>query len=338
MSLSSNINALATAVRDKLNLMSARLIPIAGDVGQMVMKTGADSHGWSAIKATSNGSLILPENSTPTPSDAGEMKFFTREIAGRMMPAFIGPSGLDSTLQPLLARNKIAYWCPPGNATTVPGVLGMSANTVTNFTATARNVATTNLFTRMRRLGYVTAATGGNVGNFRAPAGQYTIGDGSLGGFTFIVRFGISDAVAVSGARMFMGVRLSATPANVEPSTLTNCIGIGHGAADATMRLYYGGSVAQTPIDLGVNFPTDTRSVDMYELALFAPPNESVVKYEVTRLNTGHVASGTLSGDLGVALPAPTTFLAAPWAYRTNNATLLAAAIDVASIYIETDS
>ena len=265
------------------------------------------------------------------------MRLFRREIAGRQLPAFIGPSGLDSALQPLLARNKIGYWNPPGNATTVPGVFGFTAPTVTGFTATIRSVATTNHFTRMRRLGYVTAATAGTVGQWRQTVHQYTTGDGAgLGGFTYIIRFGISDAAAVAGARMFIGMRNSATPSNVEPSTLTQCVGVGHGAADTNLFLYYGGTAAQTPIDLGVNFPTDTRSVDVYELSLFAPPDTSgTINYEVRRLNTGHVATGTLSGA-GAVVPSTTTLLA-PWGYRTNNATALAVGLDVMSAYIETD-
>lgn len=293
----------------------------------------------SGVKITDNGSLVLPENSNPTASGAGEMKLFCREIANRLLPAFIGPSGLDSALQPLLARNKIGYWCPPGNATTVPGVLGFTAPTFTGFTATARNVDTTNKFTRMRRLGYVTAATAGTVGQWRVGVYQYTVGSSSTneGGFTYIIRFGISDAAAVSGARMFMGMRSSATPSNVEPSTLTNCIGIGHGASDTTMKLFYGGSAAQTPIDLGADFPADTRNTDVYELALFSAPNSGDIHYEVTRINTGHVATGTITNSGAAVLPTNTTLIA-PWGYRTNNATALAVGLDVMSAYIDTDT
>ena len=266
------------------------------------------------------------------------MKFFSRQIANRLMPAFIGPSGLDSALQPLLSRNKVGYWCPPGNATTVPGVLGFTAPTVTGFTGTARNVATTNLFTRMRRLGYVTAATAGTVGQWRSAAAQFTVGNSStgLGGFTYIIRFGISDAAAVAGARMFVGMRNVVTPTNVEPSTLTQCIGVGHGASDTTLHLFYGGSAAQTPINLGANFPADTRSVDVYELALFSSPNSGDVHYEVTRINTGHVATGTITNSGSTVLPTNTTLIG-PWGYRTNNATALAVGLDVMSAYIETD-
>ena len=287
---------------------------------------------------TLGAEFVLPEVAVPVNPGAGKVTIFGRSIAGRIFPAFMGPSGLDSTLQPLLARNKIGYWNPQGNSAVLPGVFGFTAPVITGFTATARNVTATNLFTRMRRLGFVSAATAAAVGQWRTGVSQFTLGNGAgLGGFTYIIRFGISDAAAIADARMFMGMGVGTlVPTNIEPSTLVNVIGIGCGAADTTLSLYYGGSAAQTPIALGANFPANTRNVDMYELALFAAPNSTTVQYEVTRLNTGHVVKGTLSGAAGTVLPAATTLLG-PWGYRTNNATALACAIDVASAYIETD-
>jgi len=291
----------------------------------------------SPVLISDTGLIEMPSNSAFVAPAADFVSLFGRTIAGRGYAAFGGPSGLDSSLQPLLARNKVGYWNPQGNAATAAGIFGFTAPTITGFTATARNVATTNQFTRFRRLGYVSAATVGAVGQWRVAAAQFTAGDGAgVGGFTFIIRFGISDAATVSGARMFVGMRNVVTPTNVEPNTITQGIGIGHGAADTNLLLFYGGSAAQTPIDLGANFPITAASVEMYELALFASPSTQTIQYEVTRLSNGMVATGTLSGTPGTAVPNSTTLIG-PWAYRTNNATALAVGLDVASAYIETD-
>lgn len=265
---------------------------------------------------------------------------FGKLLAGRYMLAVMGPSGLDSSLQASIARNAVGFWRPAGNATTVPGVLGYAAPTVVG-TATARNVAATNFYTRQRRLGYVSAATAGAFAESRVAVAQMTIGNGAgLGGFTKVVRFGISDAAAVAGARMFVGMSSSTAAAtNVEPSTLTNVIGVGHGAADTNLNLYYGGSAAQTPINLGVNFPSNTRSTDAYELALFASPENGDVGYAVTCLNTGATTSGILTAaTAGLQLPLNTTLLSYHKAWRTNNATPLAVGLDIISDYIETDN
>lgn len=310
---------------------------------QSAKSDGGDStliqpSNWNADH-TIDSEFNVPNVASPAVPGSG-VSLFGRQIAGRSLPAFIGPSGLDSALQPLIARNKIAFWNPPGNATTAPGVLGMAALSATG-TATARNVATTNLFTRMKRLGYVSAGTAGSLAGGRLNVAQFTTGGGgspAVGGFTFIARFGCSDAATVSGARQFCGV-LSATgaPTNVEPSTLTQCIGVGNGAADSNLKLYFGGSAAQTPIDLGANFPANTLSVDAYELAIFAPPGGGAPSYLVTRLNTGNAASGTLTGSAGTAWPSSTTLLALSL-WRSNNATALAVGIDICSIYVEQDT
>jgi hypothetical protein len=279
--------------------------------------------------------LTLDEVETPLiPVSAATI--FVRNKANRRMAGQRGPSGIDYTFQPSLYGNKIAFWNPPGNATTVPGVLGMAALTATG-TATARNVATTNFFTRTKRLSVVSSTTAGSLCGYRLAVAQYTVGDGSgFGGFMYVIRFGVSDTNTAT--RMFIGLRnTTAAPTNIEPSTITNCIGIGNGAADTNLIIYYGGSVAQTPINLGANFPCNTSNTDLYEFTLFAPPNSNnIVGYRVERLNTGNVATGTLTGVAGTALPASTTLLTLN-DFRTNNASTGAVSLDYVSIYIETD-
>jgi hypothetical protein len=279
--------------------------------------------------------LDLAESNPQVPPP-GTVRLFREQIAGRQMPGFIGPSGLDSALQPMLARNKIAFWNPPGSATTVPGVFGFPALTTVG-TATTRQVTTTNLFTRMKRLGYVSATTAGALASARFANSQFTTGDGAgLGGFFFVYRFGIT--AFTEDMRMFMGMRAStAAPTNVEPATLTNALGVGCGAADGNLHLYCAGSSAQAGVNLGADFPAKTANSDAYELALFAPPGSAgVVHYEVTRLNTGDTATGTISGAATV-VPSATQLLAPFWGYVSNNTTAAAVGFDIASIYIETD-
>lgn len=277
---------------------------------------------------------------TPAAPPAGSATLFLKTLAGQVMLAVMGPSGLDVSLQTSMARNDVGYWRPQGNSVVVPGVLGYTAPTIVG-TPTVRNVAITNFYTRLCRLGYVSAATAGAFAESRVAVAQVTIGAGAgLGGFTKVTRFGISDAAAVAGARMFVGVSSNTAAAtNVEPATLTNSIGVGHGAADTTLKLYFGGSAAQAPIDLGVNFPCNTLSVDAYELALFASTENGNVGWMVTRLNTGAVASGTLTAaTAGLQLPLNTTLLSYHKAWRCNNATLLAVGLDIMSDYIETEN
>lgn len=320
----------------------------AGEMGLMTdiqaFKIGDGSTPWNSLSGPAQPSGVayidagVTSETVDMPAPAGgQLRVYAKRIANRSMLRFIGTSGLDTAVQPILARNKIGMFCPPGNATTATTMGAYTAPTATG-TATARNVSTANLFTRMRRLGYVSAATAGSLAGARVAAAQMTVG-GSVGtGFFKVTRFGVSDAAVVTAARMFVGVSAStAAPTNVEPATLVNCIGVGCGAADANLRLFYGGSVAQTPIDLGADFPATTTNTDVYELALFAPPDTADVHWQVKRLNTGDVAAGTLANSGGVALPSTTTLLTYLQAWRSNNATAAAVGLDIMSDYIETD-
>jgi hypothetical protein len=249
---------------------------------------------------------------------------------------------MDYVLQPALFRQKISLWNPGGNATTVPGVFGFAAMTVVG-TATARNVATTNLLTRMRRLAYVSAATAGSGCSVRS-ASMFTTGNGTgLGGFYASFRFAASDAAAVAGTRMFIGVD-SATPTNVEMSTRLNNIGIAQLSTDATqLYLVYGGSAAQASTALTTAFPIHSGTVGVttgvpYDFQIWCPPNSNgVFGWQLDRLDTGTKTGGTITpGTPGTQTPLNTTLLSTTM-YRVNNATALAVGLDASTIYAETD-
>lgn len=264
----------------------------------------------------------------------GFLNLYAKKIGGRSMLMQMGPSGLETSFQPNLGGNKVALWMPPGGSTTVPGVFGMAALTATG-TGTSRTIATTNLLTRMTRLGYVSAATAGSLGGAREAVAKYTTGaGGSLGGFFYRTRFATSDAAAVAGARMFVGLSANTgAPTNVEPNTLVNSVGVVQQSTSNNLQIYCAGaSAGANLIDLGANFPANTLSADVYELALFSPSSNGNVYYKVTRLNTGHTAEGVFT----TGLPTSATLLCHQ-IWRCNNATALAVGVDICGIYMETD-
>lgn len=292
-----------------------------------------------------NGDLVLVATTTPTTPLTDRLKLFNKKSANRAMLAMVGPSGSDMRLQPHFGTNKIATYIPQGNSTTVTST-GYNASTILGSTTT-RTMATTNLFTRARRLGFVSAtASASFAGNYLTVTPittGVTIGGILTGGFYKVVRFGISDPAAVSGSQMFIGVSaLIAAPTNAEPNTLTNCVGVGHGSADTNLKIFFGGSAAQAPIDLGAGFPLTVNSAVLYELALFCPAGDlgaNVVNWQVTNLSTNVTASGTLTAaTAGTQLPLNTTLLSYARHYRTNNATALAVGLDIVGDYIDTNN
>jgi len=308
----------------------------ADTTGALVLQTGATP--TTAMTIDSSQYVTQPALADPTAPSAGNLKTYAKTIAGYTSPAFSNATNAAVVLQPAFANKKISTVAMK-NASSAIDYFG-TQSLVSLGTTTGVTVTTTNLFTRAVRTNNVSAGTAGSLaGLYTSSIGQWTLGTATTpayGGFYYVVRFGISDTVA--SPRTFVGLTSSfSAPTNVEPSTLINVIGVGQGAADTNLKIYYGGSAAQTAIDLGANFPTGTSNTDWYELTLFAPPTSAnTVYYQVIKLNTGDKASGTLTGTAGTALPLNTTRLnSALW--RSNNATASAVTLSIGNMYIETD-
>ena len=322
-------------------------LPLVIQPGNSLSLISDSATSWEGIDVNiwddENNALTIPQHaSTPPTPPAGSLSIFAEKMAGRVMPAFKGASGLDSILQPIIGKNKLAWWQPLGNGTTVPITTGIAAATTVG-TASTRTFATTNIATRTRRLGYVTSTTaaGSLAGHYWGVASsQYTTGnDTGLGGFTYIERVVISDAATVSGARMFIGMSsLTSLPTNVEPNTLTNCMGFAQLSTDATQWYFvYGGSSAQTAIALGTSLGAPTLTDTVWDLSIFAFPNTAgKIGYKIVNLASNVSVEGVLTLTPTTQIP-PSTLALSPRAWRCNNLTALAVALDICSMYIETD-
>lgn len=312
-----------------------------GNAGQILFNGNGSNFESAENVYIDNRDLVLQYNSIGAAiPNSDSVKFFAKlygGTGGRTMPAIIGPSGMDYTIQPGMWRQKIAYWNAPGNGTTVPGIFGLNALTATG-TVTTRTVATTNKLTITKRLGYVSANTANSVAGHRSTDRQYVVGNGSgFGGFFYSCRFGISDATIETQARSFIGLSsLTTAPTNVNPGTLTFCAGIGHNAGDTNWYIYYGGNVAQTRINLTSTIPIN--NTDLIDFTMWSPPNvDGVIYYHVEIVGTSNIVNGKLGpGTAGVTIPLNGTLLTHR-AWRTNNTAAVVVGIDISSVYIETD-
>jgi hypothetical protein len=301
-----------------------------GGIGELQYNNGGVFGGVAQLLVDGAGYPILGEASTTTPAApvAGAV-LFERLRAGRRMLAQVGPSGLDYTMQPWLAANKVGYWGAQGNATTV--ILFNFGNTASG-TATTRTVATTNLATSMRRLAYVSAAVAGSSAGTRHNALQFWRGSSpGLGGFTYVARF-VIDTVQV-GMRWFVGLWATAGAiGNVDPGTLTNMFGFGIDSGQTTVRFMRNdGAGVATQTDLGASFPATTANV-VYEARIFCAPNGTAIGYSLERLDVAALAEGSVAADI----PANTQLLS-PQIWINNGPTAAAVAVAVVSQYIETD-
>ncbi len=320
------------------------MVTVGGLSGQVQYNDNGSLGGAANLLISSEGDpLIQVVNGRLTPAipPVDRLVLFGKRFGpsgGRVMVAAMGPSGMDYVLQPSIWCQKVSRWNAAGGTNTVPGVDGMPALS-TGGTATSRAVDTTNALTRAKRIGYVSSTTAGSYAGAYQAAAQFTLGNGTVGGFFMSCRFGVSDAKLQSAARTFVGMSsATAAPTNVDPATLTNSIGIGHTASDTNWYFYYGGTTAQTRMNLGSNFPINTS--DLLDFSLWSPPNAKGVIYfylERIALDSRYITFGTInSNGSAVYLPSDTTLLAFR-AWRNNNTAAAAVGIDISSIYLETD-
>lgn len=279
--------------------------------------------------------LILPLDTSPTTPPADNLNVFGRNVGGRMMLAIKGPSGLDTSLQPHFGRNKIKRHMPQGNSNTAIEASGISLGATG--TATAANVAVTNIHTAMSRMEYLvtTAATTAVAGGHMAAAQLFRgASGGKLGGFHLIWRFGPATGNAANTTRRgFCGLSsVVVAPTDADPSGIANVLGVGCDAADANWQFMHRTSTGTVvKVNTGITKSAADR-VEVYELAMFCPPGGSSVQMTFTNLTTDVVAEYTASSSL----PADTTLLA-PRLYFSVGGTSSVIGAAHMGLYIETD-
>ena len=281
------------------------------------------------------GAICLASNAADEVAEAGGLVLYAKNIGGRVMPKWIGPSGIDTPFQPFFGFNKIITAQPAASGTTVttffaafpPGAI-TSAGTAAQVTMGAGSTVKA----RARWCSFASGTTAGNMATNITPNYEAKI----AGGFFYSIRFGASGTIQ-SGERAFFGLWASTTATtNVDLAAAGTAarIGIGWSLAGTAgnLTIYAGtGAAAFTPVDLGsTDFAVNNSNI--FEFVMFCAPGASSITYRVTNLETAAQTTGSISGNI----PTSTTLLAVQnWV--TNNATAAAAAMVINKWYLETD-
>lgn len=270
-------------------------------------------------------------SSEPSVPSAGSLRLYAKSIGGRILPKILGPSGVDTILQPSFFSNGIQCYLP-GTSSTPQAIGGPALTSVGTISHPA--LTTTNLRTQTSRFNVLSGAAANSAAEARSSFLRVWRGDvAGLGGFFVRMRFAIVSAVA--NQRSFFGFTssTSAIATTQETRALTNMFGIGNGLGETTLRTYQNdGSGNATETNLGVNFPANDSTM-VYDLTIFANPNDDRIYWQITNLTNGEVATGEW---LEIDLPISTTFLT--WhCYMNNGGTAAAVNFDVMRIYTETD-
>lgn len=266
----------------------------------------------------------------PTPPAAGFLNVYAKDISGRVLPKFAGPSGLNSVLQPALFGNGIMM-ISPGLGTAF-NVIGMSLPTAVG-TVSHPALTGVNQLAQTRRGRVLSAATANAIASLRFAS--YVCWRGNvptLGGFFHVNRWAITSTTVNQRCAIGLLPVTSAVPVTQQPSSHINCLVFGWDDTDTNIQVMHNGATGTcTKIDLGPSFPANDPNA-VYETTFFAAPSDNKVGYRIKHL----ITDVEVSGEITTNLPVETVFLA--WhAYVNNGGTAAAVSLELMRMYLETD-
>ena len=285
--------------------------------------TAYNSLAYPSLSGTFS-SLPLSNTTDPSPPTGGII-VYSKEIAGRSLPKFMPPSGLDSVLQNAIFQNRMSIAAP--GLTTALSYFGMGAMTAVG-TLSHPTLVAGSLRTITSRGSLLSAASANSASELRYASLQCSGGSG----FYAVFRFGTASAVATQRLAVGLWAATGATSTSTQPSALINGVWIGNDSADANYQLMYNDGVGTaTKIDLGANF-VKNQAEGIYELTLFCKPTDTTIYYRAKRLDAAGEASGSVASDI----PAITSFLC-PHFYLNNGGTAATVTLDFYRYYLECD-
>ncbi len=286
---------------------------------------------WNEAHTIDNQGLTIPAlvSGNPTSPAIGNATIFVKSQAMRAMPAFLGASGLDTVLQPHLAKNGFVLLKPANTGTTV-SAQGAAVSVVG--TATSAPYAVTNIHTRTQRVDYlVTTAATTAVAGLRLSIASFR----GTEGYQMIARGAPATGVTTATHRCFIGMRgVITAPTDVEPSTLLNIIGVGYDSADVNWQVMVNdGAGAATKTDTGIAVPSADRQ-SMFTIIAFVPPGGAWVCVRFVDESTGNSFE---TGQITTNIPAATQTMAYN-SYVSVGGTSSVIGFAFAGLYMETDN
>ena len=314
----------------------------AGSSGQIQVNTNGFLTGdpditWNGVTnefavAGPNPSVLLGGITTePAVPAANTLRIYSKNVSGRMLPKWVGPSGVDTPFQPALFGNNVTIWNPT-NATAGmwTGTVGAGAGT---FSAILPGASNTNIYASVKRSRWANVVTTTNqVLGQRNTEAMYIRGNlASTGGFFFFARFGLD--TWTTGGRLFVGMHTSTAVVTAEPSASTNILGFAVNSTDTSITFMHN-DASGTATKETITHPA-LASNNAYDAVIYCRPSDTTVYYRLTDLNSGVVL---IDSSTNTDLPVSTTGLTAGvLASNAAIATVTAINIGVNRIYVESD-
>ena len=322
----SDVTGLQAALDSKVNP--------AGNDNEVQYKSGSSMAGAANVEID-GGNLKLVSTTDPA-APIGGLLMYAKNVAGRVLPKIIGPSGIDTVLQVGLHGNSV-FMVAPASGTTAPTAWGGTLTTAATMSV-QQTIASANSWLATWRKRFQTAATAASVSGMRTAYAQWFRGNAAgFGGFFFRAQFG--HQLNLNGSQVFVGLCASTAALGTAAgavSALLNSIGVGYDTTDANTGNWFfirnDGAGTATKVDLGANALRSNVSHG-YDLIMYNAPNSADIYVRIVNLHTGTVVLDT---SYNTDIPAVNVGMAFK-AELNNGAVASAANLEVAKVYIESD-
>jgi len=296
------------------------------------------NNGAGGIEGAANveidtGNLKLISTNDPSAPATASIVLYSKQIAGRNLPKFIGPSGVDTVIQVGLHGNAV-FMVAPASGTSAPTAWGGTLTTAATMSV-QQTIASSSPWLATWRKRFQTSTTAGNATGMRTAYTQWFRGSATgFGGFFFRAQLGAN--INLNGGQKFVGLCASTGALAGEPSALINMCGMGYDAADSSAGSWFfmrnDGTGTATKVDLGAN-ALRSNITHGYDLIMYMAPGGSVLFVRIVNIHSGVTVLDT---NYTTDLPAANTGMAFKAEVR-NGAVAAADNVEVAKVYIETD-
>lgn len=296
-------------------------------------KIGDGITDWNSLAYNELSSVLTAATFTnvadPSAPAPGTLVMYGKAIAGRLLPKFIGPSGLDSPLQPAVFQNSL--WLVQPNTTSSVSAIGGSVTSVGTISHPVPTSVTNGVCAN-----FLSGAVVGNTTGTGSAVAPFNLSSGvvSCGGFFFVTRLWYPDAdygTGATGSRHFVGftdqtMAVSVGSDNPAGSRLGFTLSTNLGETDWMFTSKNG--TTETRVSTGMEFTVGK----LYDFYIFAPPGGAVVYWRISNL-TDQIS---VEGSATVNLPGTGTYMRA--GFQLSTLTTTARNIRMKKIYVETDN
>jgi hypothetical protein len=245
----------------------------------------------------------------PSAADSGSSLLWMKRLSnthGFALPYVLNQVSGEVPIMPGFGGGvQLSQAVDAGTTSAAPTAMGMVLTTVGTATK-AQTLGGASRYLRIRKSRYPSAATAGAGAGIRTNYTHWARGgNGSEHGF--FVDAIVGQNVNLNGGAYFAGLTSQVTALAGNPSSMTNCCGIGYDSGDSSAGNWYfmrnDGSGTATKVDIGTARATDQG----FRLMMLMPPGSGTLYVRLLGIDSGSelldtsYSSDVPAADIGLA-------------------------------------